>query len=118
MQTAQASCQQNFGTQEPGYCPVDGLIVERIGDEVLVLNPSSGRIHQFNHTAGIVWRGIADGLSHRMIAKNIMIRYEVPEFRAVKDTDTMIEQLLILKLLKSNSEGELPESVSENRQKK
>jgi len=118
MQTAPTSCHQEYRTQDPEFSPVEGLLVERIGDEVLVLNPGSGRIHQFNHTAGIVWRGITDGLTREMITRNIMTRYEVPEFRAAKDTDTMIEQLRILKLLKPNSEGGSPDSVREYRQNK
>lgn len=116
MQTAlQKNCQKHQA--EPSdLTPVAGLLVERIGDEVLVLNPSSGRIHQFNHTAGIVWRGIDDGLTREIIAANIAERYDVPIFRALKDTNTMIEQLKVLKLLDSPGEAPQAEPVMEYRQ--
>jgi len=113
MQIAQRKNCQEHQAEGSNPAPVAGLLVERIGDEVLVLNPSSGRIHQFNHTAGIVWRGLDDGLTREMIAANIAERYEVPIFRALKDTDTMIEQLKVLKLLNSPGKGPGPEPVME-----
>lgn len=79
--------------------PAHGLVVEEIGDEYLVLNKARGRIHQFNHTAGIVWRGIMHERSLDEISQALVERYEVPDFRARKDALKTIEQLKILKLI-------------------
>lgn len=78
---------------------VDGLITEEIGDEVLVLDRTAGRIHQFNHTAAIVWRGLLRAQSADDIAEVIVERYDVPKFRAIKDVTRMIGQMQILKLV-------------------
>jgi len=86
-------------TESDKWRPVEGLLVEEIGDEFLVLNKARGRIHQFNNTAGIVWRGIMNEQSVDEIAGSLMDRFEVPDFRARKDAIRMIEQLQILKLI-------------------
>jgi len=79
--------------------PTEGLLIEVIGDEYLVLNKARGRIHQFNHSAAIVWRGIMNDQSLDEIALALMERFDIPDFRARKDALKMISQLKILKLV-------------------
>ncbi len=93
------------------WCPVDGLIVEQIGDEVLVLDKRRGRIHQFNHTAAIVWRGLIDGQTIDQIVLTIAECYDVPDFRARKDAVRMLEQLQILKLVERGVAEQAPPIV-------
>ncbi|MGI9262862.1 MAG: PqqD family protein [Woeseiaceae bacterium] len=81
--------------------PVEGLLVEEIGDEVLVLDSKAGRIHQFNYTAGIVWTGLMKGESTDEITLALVERFDVPEARAAKDAEKMIQNLKILKLIES-----------------
>ena len=118
MESAGARSDTGIAAGAAKWRPVDGLLIEEIGNDVLVLNKSVGRIHQFNHTAGIVWRGLMKGDTLDQIAAKIVERFDVPDFRATKDAERMIEQLRILKLITSDAGGIPPGVVSSQQDRK
>lgn len=103
--------QQHTAATNVAWRPVDGLVSEKIGAEVLVLERSAGRIHQFNHTAAIVWNGLVAGRSVAEIAERIAERYDVPDFRALKDATRMLLQLQVLKLITAEEPNQRPPSA-------
>lgn len=106
MVTGTAQRRQAHPPEATMWRPVDGLVIEEIGDEYLVLNKARGRIHQFNFTAGLVWRGIMNQQSLDEISKALMDRFEVPDYRARRDALKMIDQLKILKLITDEQANE------------
>ena len=100
-----ATTQSNSTPNQANWRPIDGLIVQKLDDEVVILDQYAGRVHQFNHTAAIVWCGLWEGDSLDEITATIAVRYDVPDFRARKDVNRMIEQLKILKLLMDRGTG-------------
>ena len=100
-----ATTQSSATPNRANWRPVDGLIVQKLDDEVVILDQYAGRVHQFNHTAAIVWCGLCEGQSINEITATIVVRYDVPNFRARKDANRMIEQLKILKLLTDRGTG-------------
>lgn len=100
-----ATTQSDATPIEVNWRPVDGLIVQKLDDEVVILDQYAGRVHQFNHTAAIVWCGLWEDRSVDEITATIAVRYDVPDFRARKDATRMIEHLKILKLLTNRGTG-------------
>ncbi len=100
-----ATTQSSAPPNRANWRPVDGLIVQTLDNEVVILDQYAGRVHQFTHTAAIVWCGLWEGRSMDEIAATIAVRYDVPDFRARKDATRMIEQLKIMKLLTERGSG-------------
>ena len=83
--------------------PVDGLLIEKMGDEFLVLDKSRGKIHQFNSSAGVVWQGVMEGASVDAMAASLVEQFDVPMERALRDVQTLLEELEFLKLIEGQA---------------
>ena len=81
--------------------PRADLTVEYIDEDLVVLDKKLGRIHQFNSTASIVWKGIAAGNSWRTIAASLVERFDVSTDIAKQDVEKLVDQFRTLKLLES-----------------
>ncbi|MFQ5567239.1 MAG: PqqD family protein [Paracoccaceae bacterium] len=90
--------------------PADGLSVEYVGDDVLVLDETTGKIHWFNKSAAVVWKGLAEGRSATEIADTLRLRYRVSRQRAEQDIDRTIAELISLKLFNTRSCCELTDT--------
>jgi len=101
MSNTRAAAHGNRAERTAKWKLAAGLMIEEVGDEVLVLNQNAGRIHQFNYTAGIVWRGLMNGDGIEAITAAIVDRFEVPEARARRDAEKMVRNLRILKLIEA-----------------
>ena len=80
----------NKATSATGTARQDHLLVEAVGDDLLILDRHAGRIHCLNATAGIVWRGLQRALSRNEIVETLTARYDVNVDRAQADTDTIL----------------------------
>ena len=78
--------------------PTDGLSIEYVGDDVLILNDTTGKIHWFNNSAAIVWKGIAERQTTNEIANTLRQKFNVSQRRAEQDIDHTLEELIDLKL--------------------
>jgi len=78
--------------------PVDGLSIEYVGDDVLILDETTGKIHWFNNSAAVVWRGLVERQSVNEIANTLRQRFNVGQRRAEKDIDRTLAELIDLKL--------------------
>jgi hypothetical protein len=70
----------------------DGLLVRRSGDEILLLDTLSDRIHQLNVTAAFVWHRLADGMDAQTIAEQLSDAFEVSEDAAKTDVAVILTQ--------------------------
>ena len=77
------------------------LAVEHIDEDVVVLDKKNGQIHQLNHTASIVWKGIAAGYSKSTIVTNMVDLFDVSEDKADEDVKELFDQFKSLNLLES-----------------
>ena len=71
MSSANARLTQPGSPNDQPWRPADGLLVEKVGDEYLVLDKGRGKIHQFNSSAAIVWQGVMEGSSIDELAASI-----------------------------------------------
>ncbi|MFQ6007302.1 MAG: PqqD family protein [Woeseia sp.] len=90
--------------------PVAGLSVEYVGDDVLVLDETEGKVHWFNKSAAVVWKGLAEGQTAREIAETLQQRFDVSQQRAEQDIDRTIAELISLKLFNTRSCCELTDT--------
>lgn len=100
-----ATTQSDATSRQGNLRPIDGLIVQKLDAEVVILDQYAGRVHQFHHTDAIVWCGLWEGKSLDEITATIAGRYDLPDFRARKDANRMIEHLKALKLLTDRGTG-------------
>ncbi len=76
-----------------------GLKVKHVGGEVLVLDESSGQIHQLNRTATFIWKQCDGKTSPEIIAQRMIQEFEVGPLEAARDVSAAIDKLCELRLL-------------------
>lgn len=77
---------------------VDALTVREFGDEFVVLDTGSNRIHQFNRTASHIWR-LCDRASPESIAAELAREYDVDEEQALSDVVRTLDAFRSLDLV-------------------
>lgn len=78
--------------------PRADLQVELVDGEAVILDKESGKVHQLNATATLVWGGIADGNSPSQIAASLSEEFDIQREIAERDVQQVIEQFEELKL--------------------
>jgi hypothetical protein len=76
----------------------DVLTVREFGDEFVLLDSASNRIHQFNRTASQIWR-LCDCASPESIAVALVREYDVDEQQALRDVVRTLDAFRSLKLV-------------------
>lgn len=77
---------------------VDVLTAREFGDEFVLLDTSSNRIHQFNRTASLIWR-LCDCASPESIAAELVREYDVHEEQALSDVVRTLDAFRALNLV-------------------
>ena len=77
---------------------VDALTVREFGDEFVLLDTGTNRIHQFNRTASHIWRR-CDRASVESIAAELAQEYDVDEEEALSDVVRTLDTFRSLKLV-------------------
>ena len=77
-----------------------GLSLERLGDELLVLDKESEQIHRLNQTAAMIWEGLAAGRHPEEITAEFMQKFDTALHIAQQDIDRVTQQLLSLGLIR------------------
>ena len=70
-----------------------GLVVRDIGDELLLLDLSSNRVHQLNRTASFVWRHCGDRTSVEEIRRSVLAAFDIAEEVVDKDVRSILQTL-------------------------
>ena len=83
------------------YKPRDGLTLQEVDGELVILHKKRGKIHQLNPTARVVWQTIAEhGELIPATAQAAMTEsFDVGPDTAATDLDTLIQQFIELKLI-------------------
>lgn len=79
--------------------PRDDLGIERLEDELLILDKRSQKIHQLNTTASTIWSGISAGTETQSIVRDIAETYDVSPATAAQDVAVVVDELFALGLL-------------------
>jgi hypothetical protein len=74
-------------------------ISQVVGDELLLLERSDGRLHRLNATAAWIYER-CDGNTSEAIAAELASRYEVDESVALRDVEDIAMQLARLGLIR------------------
>lgn len=79
--------------------PRADLAIECADGEFIILDKRSGKVHQLNPTASVVWRGVSGSKSNDEIAVNLVESFDVNLERAAADVKVIIAQFRKLDLL-------------------
>ena len=79
----------------------EDLGIERLGDELLVLDKANEKIHRLNRAAAMVWDGLTAGKSQEQIAGDFVEIFDISEAVAQQDVDRAAAQLVSLCLIRS-----------------
>lgn len=77
----------------------EGLTIQVVGDETVVLDQTNDKIHQLNATASLILERCDGVTSDMMIANELTQRYAVDQNTVVRDVHRTIEQLKALDLV-------------------
>jgi hypothetical protein len=75
------------------------LTSRSVDGEAVLLDRSSGRVHQFNRTASFIWARLDGTTSPRDVAAAVAEAFDVEPETAGKDVETLLEQFRALELL-------------------
>jgi len=83
------------------YSPREGLTLQEVDGELVILDQSNEKIHQLNPAATAVWRTIdaTASVSPAVALKALLDNFDVDKDAASADVDTLLTQFVELKLL-------------------
>lgn len=70
-----------------------GIICQRIDDELVLLDREHEQIHQLNSVASLIWEKLASGTALDDIVQLLTARYAVDETTARNDIEQLISDL-------------------------
>jgi hypothetical protein len=76
-----------------------------IGDDLLLLNTDTRRIHQLNATASFIWRCCEGSASAEEIAHLMVAKFAVDEHKALRDVVDTLNRLRELSLVVDAAAG-------------
>ena len=70
--------------------PRNGLMIRKLGDELLVLDTDRDQVHQLNATASLIWELNEAGVPAEEIAERLASTFEVVHSQAEADVETTL----------------------------
>jgi hypothetical protein len=77
----------------------DGITVQAVGDEMVVLDQDNDQIHQLNATASIILSHCDGERSDLMIADELVRQFDIDKSVAINDVQNVLVQLRELELV-------------------
>lgn len=65
----------------------NSLMIRKLGDELLLLDPERDRVHQLNATASLIWELNEAGMAPEEIAERLASTFEVVHSEAEADVE-------------------------------
>lgn len=69
------------------------ILVEKVDDGFVLINPSSGQIRVLNATGSLIWSLLSDDKSVIDIQNELINTYQLSEDQAIIDVETFISDL-------------------------
>ena len=87
------------------YKPKDGLSLQEVDGELVILDQENKKIHQLNPAASVVWRVIAEssGVDSDAALAALLEEFDVDKQAATGDVELALQQFAELKLIRNNS---------------
>jgi hypothetical protein len=76
-----------------------GMVVRLVGDECLVLDLETDRIHQLNATASFIWNNFDRAPTPDAMANLLALEFDVAQDTALSDVESTLRTLRELKLI-------------------
>jgi len=87
---------------------VKEVVWTKLGDEVAILNPTTGTYFGLDPVGSRIWCLIAEGLAEDEMISTLISEYEVDEQRLRSDLRELIDQLAVKSLVTLSNEKEPP----------
>ena len=81
------------------YQPREDLGIERIEDDLLILDKRNQKVHQLNTTASSIWANVIAGKETDSIVREIVETYDISLEVATQDVTRILNELCALDLL-------------------
>jgi hypothetical protein len=88
----------------------DDLGIERLDDELLILDKKNEKIHRLNQTAAMVWEGLVAGRNSVQVASELVEVFDITVEVALQDVAKMMESFTLLNLIKPISASQESEN--------
>lgn len=83
--------------------PAEGVLVELVGDDIVLYGPRTEQFYTLNHTAAAVWR-MADGHhSLEQVAAEIAAEYDMSSIEIIDDVSGIVEEFRNAGLLRGDA---------------
>jgi hypothetical protein len=76
-------------------------MARQVGEDMVILNPASGRYFGLNDVGALIWDGLAEDTSVENLVDAIVDVYDVDREQATVDVHDLLEQLAERSLLAS-----------------
>ena len=76
------------------YTPREGVLVQQVGEELVLLDVSSGTYYGLNDVGLVVWESLTRGLAVGEAVDLVRARFEVDAARAAQDVGDLVQELL------------------------
>lgn len=80
---------------------VTGLTEREIDGEIVVLNPETGDVHQFNKVASCIWRALDQYPEVGQLVRNVLDKFDVDERTAKQDVQRFLEEMVSRRLVEA-----------------
>ena len=79
--------------------PRDDLEIEKVEEDLLILDKRNQKIHRLNATASIIWASLQEGRRTDVIVKEIVENFDILSQVAEEDVTRVLEEFRALNLL-------------------
>ena len=79
----------------------DGVVLQAVGDETVLLDLGSGVYYSLNGVASSVWRELQAGRTVAELVEALLDRYDVERERAAEDVRVLIDEAVEYRLLQA-----------------
>lgn len=86
-------------TNEAILRPRSDLGVEKVEDDLLILDKRNQKVHRLNATASVVWKSLQDGRKQDIIVKDIVEKFDILPEIAQRDVTRVLQEFRALNLL-------------------
>jgi hypothetical protein len=86
--------------------PRDDLSIEKVDDNLLILDKQNQKIHQLNSQASMIWSQLELGCAPLDIATEMTKQYDVTLDTALKDVSETLAEFSALNLLQTDGEDQ------------